>query len=122
MKAGATADAATLQAFAKDRIAERAAAPVAVHLLAEMPLTSAGKIDKPLLREMSARDVIAAMVAGVSGVSRVPQVTAVADPRHGTVYRVALAADADTAGRVSQVLAALACRCEVVAESPLELP
>ncbi|WP_205960403.1 AMP-binding protein [Ramlibacter henchirensis] len=121
LKKGNGAGAEELQAFAKERIPERAAAPVAVHVLQEMPLTGAGKVNKPLLREMSGCAVIERMVREAGGLAAT-RVTAVPDPVHGTVYRVAIAADASTAARLEGVLAALPCRCEVTPESALEVP
>jgi fatty-acyl-CoA synthase len=125
-----------LRAFALERVPERAAAPVAVHVLDRLPLTGSGKVDKPRLREMSACATIArlARAAGAPACS----VIAVADARHGTVYRVVLTAGAkpgqgddaaspspgsepSLAARVDDALKALPCRCEVVAEAAMAL-
>ena len=120
LKQGGQVRADQLREFARQQIPERAAAPVAIHLVDELPLTGAGKIDKPALRERSACAAIASMVrdAGVAGSCRV---VAVADALHGTVYRVGLAADAPAVARVAALLAALPCRCEVAAASAPEV-
>jgi fatty-acyl-CoA synthase len=114
LKAGANADAGALQVFARERISERAAAPVAVHILDELPLTGAGKIDKPRLREMSACAAIGQLLQACN-VTAV-RVQAACDPLHGTVYRVVLAGDVEAAERAAQSLAALPCRCEITRE------
>ena len=53
LRDGSNADAETLRQFAKDRIAERAAAPVRVEVLDVMPVTAVGKIFKPTLRQLA---------------------------------------------------------------------
>lgn len=50
LKEGATATSDELKAFAKDNVAERAAAPVDVHILEKLPLTAIGKVNKRVLR------------------------------------------------------------------------
>ena len=55
LKPGVTADADEIKEFAKAHIPERAAAPVAVTILAALPLTSIGKIYKPPLRHDAAQ-------------------------------------------------------------------
>jgi fatty-acyl-CoA synthase len=124
-----------LRAFALERVPERAAAPVAVYVLDELPLTGSGKVDKPRLREMSACAAIAC-VSRQAG-ARACRVTAVADASHGTIYRVVLTADPKPAGHdddavspspgseaslvacVVDALKALSCHCEVVAEAAM---
>ncbi len=55
IRGGATIGQADLLAFARMRIGERAAVPVEVTILGEMPVTAIGKIDKPALRRMVAQ-------------------------------------------------------------------
>ena len=47
-----------LRAYARDHIQERAAVPVYIEILAEMPLTGVGKIFKPALRLMATERII----------------------------------------------------------------
>ena len=55
LKDGQAADADELQTFAKENVAERAAAPVAVTVIDTMPLTAIGKVDKRKLRLRAAK-------------------------------------------------------------------
>lgn len=57
LKPGATVSAAELEAHVRERVLERAAAPKAVHILAEMPLSGPGKISKLKLRRDAAQAV-----------------------------------------------------------------
>jgi fatty-acyl-CoA synthase len=50
LKPGAQATVAELQAFAAQAVPERAAVPVRLEILPELPLTAVGKIAKPVLR------------------------------------------------------------------------
>ncbi len=90
LKPGARAGAEELQAFARERIPERAAAPSEVIILAEMPLTRVGKIFKPELRHIAAQRtlerVVAPLVGGNIGVS----VAVGPHPEHGTLARIVL--------------------------------
>jgi hypothetical protein len=54
----ATIDAEGLREFALARIDERAAAPKRVIVLEQLPLTAVGKIHKPTLRAMAAREAV----------------------------------------------------------------
>ncbi|MCG8443324.1 MAG: acyl-CoA synthetase [Caulobacterales bacterium] len=55
---GAPPTADELKAYAKKHIPERAAAPVHVEILADMPMTAVGKIFKPTLRAMAIERVL----------------------------------------------------------------
>lgn len=57
LKPGAAVSAAELEAHVRERVLERAAAPKAVHILAEMPLSGPGKISKLRLRRDAAQAV-----------------------------------------------------------------
>ncbi|MEM1176266.1 MAG: acyl-CoA synthetase [Pseudomonadota bacterium] len=59
LQPGAQVDVDELQAWAKSRIPERAAAPVYLEVLESLPVTAVGKIHKPPLREMATRRVVA---------------------------------------------------------------
>lgn len=50
---GSAIDAAALLKHCQEHIAERAACPIAIHVIEQMPLTPVGKIFKPRLREMA---------------------------------------------------------------------
>jgi fatty-acyl-CoA synthase len=100
LKPGASATPEELQAFARERVAERAAAPAEVRILAQMPLTAVGKIFKPALREIAAKDALEQAISalGATGVS----VEVAAHPKHGalaTVRASALAPQAEAALR-----------------------
>ena len=58
LKHGAKADEAELVAFIKPLVAEPAAHPKRIWILDELPLTPVGKIFKPALRNIAARDAI----------------------------------------------------------------
>jgi fatty-acyl-CoA synthase len=62
-RAGAEVDAGTLMDFARQHIPERAAVPVQVTMLDELPVTSLGKVDKQHLRRMAAESVIRARLS-----------------------------------------------------------
>jgi fatty-acyl-CoA synthase len=84
LKPGATASPEDLQAFARERVAERAAAPAQVRVLAQMPLTAVGKIFKPALREIAAKEALEQAIAGFAGLS----VEVAAHPKHGALATV----------------------------------
>ena len=91
LKAGASAEAAELQEFARTNIAERAAAPVEVQILPLMPLTGVGKIFKPALRDIAARRGIELALAALPE-ARGPFVVAVgAHPKFGSLASVTFA-------------------------------
>ena len=63
LKPGAAASAEELRAFARERVAERAASPAEVQILPQMPLTGVGKIFKPALRQIAARQALEGAIA-----------------------------------------------------------
>ena len=87
LKPGASASPEELQAFARERVAERAAAPAEVRVLAQMPLTAVGKIFKPALREIAAKEALEAAIAGLPGMEGV-RVDVAAHPKHGALATV----------------------------------
>jgi fatty-acyl-CoA synthase len=103
LREGATATAATLQAFAAARIPERAAVPVRIEVIEQMPLTAVGKIFKPRLRHMAIERVCGERLreAGIDA-----RVRARNDKHHGTVLVVRLA-DAAQRGAASDALGRL---------------
>jgi fatty-acyl-CoA synthase len=71
LKQGSQASAAELLAFCAEHIAEKAAVPAEVILLAVMPMTAVGKIAKPTLRTEALKNVATAVAAQVVGADAV---------------------------------------------------
>ena len=63
LKPGAAATEDELMSFAKAQISERAAIPKAIRLVGALPLTRAGKIFKPALREREILDTLQSALA-----------------------------------------------------------
>lgn len=84
MRGGADFDEHALLQYCRGKIAERAACPVAIVELDEMPLTAVGKIFKPALREMATREAVGRAVEGVTG-SRPAKVSFVSSRGRPTV-------------------------------------
>ena len=82
---GVQIDPQDLQAWAKERIPERAAAPVYLEVLEQLPLTAVGKIHKPSLREMAASRIVSEVLAQADFHS---EVRVENDPRRGLVIVV----------------------------------
>ena len=97
--AGATVDAAALKAFAAEHVSERAARPVHVEVLPELPKTAVGKVFKPDLRR---RALVRVYEAALKEKGVAATVTVVDDPKLGQIAEVAFAnaADAERAGAV----------------------
>jgi fatty-acyl-CoA synthase len=77
-----------LLVFAREHIGERAAAPVAVTIVDELPVTAVGKVSKQPLRHDAARRVIEGLLAAMEPPLPAFTVAVRADPRHGTVAQV----------------------------------
>lgn len=71
LASGATATAAELRDWARDNVAEQAAAPKSITVLEAMPVTDVGKPYKPALRAEATRDAVVAALAGVDEVAEV---------------------------------------------------
>jgi fatty-acyl-CoA synthase len=67
LKDGAQADPGQLREFCRDHVQERAAVPVEVTVLDQMPLTPVAKVSKPALRRMALSSEVAAAVSSVLG-------------------------------------------------------
>ena len=99
-----------LAQFGRDHISERAANPVHIEALEEMPLTAVGKIFKPTLRERSTERVIKEAISNLASNVDVEVLT---DPARGLVVKI------DTKGAIqlvesfSKVLAEFALSYEV---------
>jgi len=87
-KPGASADANALVDFVRERSPERAAVPVAVHVVDPMPLTGVGKVFKPALRWDAAQRVAERMLADLS----LPglRIEVGAHPVHGSLITVSV--------------------------------
>jgi fatty-acyl-CoA synthase len=87
LREGARVSEAELEAYARETVAERPAAPKAVRILDQMPVTAVGKIFKPTLREHAAECATqtALDAAGVAGVSALAHT----DKQKGLVVQLA---------------------------------
>ena len=89
---GAHIDAQALAAFVQDNIPEPPARPRAVSVIAEMPVTSVGKIFKPKLREIAAGEAARELLA-LEGLSAEVNVEAITDPSRGLYLSVTATPD-----------------------------
>ena len=87
LRDGAQATAEELKAYAREHIPERAAVPVRVEVVDDLPLTAVGKIFKPTLRARAAEYSLetALTEAGVAAAIRVD-----VDKTHGLLASVQL--------------------------------
>ncbi len=94
LKPGATATSGELHEWVRARTPERAAIPVAVLIIDAIPLTGVGKVFKPQLRWMAAREVFSKLLAplNVDGLDFFSHVEVGADGTHGTLATVTLKA------------------------------
>ncbi|MEM9724630.1 MAG: acyl-CoA synthetase [Pseudomonadota bacterium] len=84
---------AALMAHVEERVAERAARPVYIEVMAELPKTAVGKVFKPALRDAATARVCAAALHGAG--FKDAAVTVEADATHGTTVVVSGVAGAD---------------------------
>lgn len=70
LKAGATATVEELADLCRKDVQERAAVPVAITIVEQMPMTAVGKISKPVLRFRVTREVAEGVVRDVLGDAR----------------------------------------------------
>jgi fatty-acyl-CoA synthase len=109
LKEGANADAVALKAFARDNVAERAAAPSEVYILDAMPLTAIGKVNKRVLRMDAAKRHFEAAFADMgAGV-----VIAVEERAATGLTLVVTAIDAETGAEITNRLEPYAMAHEV---------
>ncbi|MDG4759106.1 acyl-CoA synthetase [Micromonospora sp. WMMD710] len=94
LRPGAQASEDELTRWAAGRVAERAVAPKAVHVLDELPVTAVGKDFKPALRADAVRRVLLAEIPGVEVVVAIEDGVPVAEVSAGT----------DEADRIREVL------------------
>lgn len=101
LRQGALATEEELVAFLRSEIAERAALPKHVRIVAAMPLTSVGKIYKPALVRMEAKDALEAALREAGIAYRALAI--VDDARRGRAARLELD-DADASEPAKRVL------------------
>jgi len=100
LKAGAHAAPDELREFCRQEIPERAAVPVQVVPIPQMPLTGVGKIFKPALRLDAAQRAFQAALAPLKAEGITAEVMVRNDPTHGTLAVVqARGAPRETAAR-----------------------
>ncbi|MBT5524578.1 MAG: AMP-binding protein, partial [Rhodospirillaceae bacterium] len=96
MRTGEDFDEEAIKIFVRERIQERAANPVNVYALAEMPMTQVGKIFKPALRMEAARLVLQReLTAMLKHTVAEAVVVVAADPTHGTLASITLTGSHD---------------------------
>ena len=103
LKAGAKAEPSELQQWAAARTPERAAVPVQIYVVDDIPLTAVGKVFKPALRYDAAERAVRRQLASIlkaEGASA--DVNVGSHPRHGTFMTVRLSGPADIRDRVMQ--------------------
>ena len=88
LKPGARVTSDELRQFARERVSERAATPVDVVVLAQMPLTGVGKIFKPELRRLATQAAVEQALASLPEGASAFAVEVVADPQHGLAANV----------------------------------
>ena len=116
LKPGASVDPAVLTDYVRERSPERAAVPVAIHVVDPMPLTGVGKVFKPALRWDAARRVAGRLLADLGAEAWSIEVGA--HPVHGNLITVTIpgVAPADRealAQRVQERLGPLTTRHEI---------
>jgi fatty-acyl-CoA synthase len=92
-----------LRAFAAEHVPERAAVPVRIEIIPQMPMTAVGKIFKPRLRHLAIERVVGEMLkaCGIDAAIAVRD-----DKRLGTVATIRLA-DAASRSTATDALARL---------------
>ena len=103
LREGSTATAQSLREFAAVRIPERAAVPVRIEIITQMPTTAVGKIFKPRLRHLAIERVCGEMLRA-SGIGATIAVRD--DKRAGTVAAIRVA-DATSLAAARNALARL---------------
>jgi len=89
LRAGQQASARELLEFARSRISERAAAPVHIEVLPQLPVTAVGKIFKPALRQRAIEHVLGSAL-GEIGIAATVSVSE--DKLVGTLARIRMPA------------------------------
>ncbi len=92
LKAGATVSGDVLLEHVRERTNERAAVPVAVHVIESFPLTGVGKVFKPALRWDAARRVFEAILAPLADNGVAITVSVGSHGTHGSIATLTIAA------------------------------
>ncbi|MEZ5657820.1 MAG: acyl-CoA synthetase [Burkholderiaceae bacterium] len=121
LKPGASATVDALHQHVRERTPERAAVPVEVILVDEIPLTGVGKVFKPALRWDAARRVFDALLQPVRDAGAAVAVSVGAHGTHGslatvTVSGVEASRQAEVMAQVTERLAPFSIRSQVVFE------
>jgi len=103
LRDGAAVSAEALRSFAAEHVPERAAVPVRIEIIPQMPMTAVGKIFKPRLRHLAIERVVGEMLKA-SGIDAT--ITVRDDKRLGTVAMIRLA-DAASRSTATDALARL---------------
>ncbi len=93
LRPGAKVSGEELQAFVRERIPERAATPVEVTVIPQMPVTGVGKIFKPQLRQQAAQTIFARLLEPLKAEGIDADVTVAPHREHGTLATVTLTHD-----------------------------
>ncbi len=103
LREGSAVSAEALRDFAAERVPERAAVPVRIEIIPQMPMTAVGKIFKPRLRNLAIERVCGESLRAL-GIEAA--ITVRADQRRGTVATIRLA-DAASREAATDALARL---------------
>jgi fatty-acyl-CoA synthase len=117
LRPGAKITGEELQSFVRERIPERAATPVEVTVIPQMPVTGVGKIFKPELRQRAAQTTFARLLEGLKPEGIEAEVTVAPHREYGTLATVALkkAPDREQAkAKIKELLGGFQPRHEVV--------
>lgn len=117
LRPGMAAEGEELRAYLRETLEERAAVPASVTPVEQMPLTGVGKIFKPALRAIAAREALTAAAREALGSADAEVAVEVGPhPEYGTLATVRLPAgsDADARAAVAAALAGFTLRSVVV--------
>lgn len=115
-KPGRTLDALALQGLAARTITERAAVPKEIFVVATMPVTGIGKINKQALRLDAAERVFTRLLNAIEGLNGQLSLAVLPHAQHGTLVRAEVPAEHVAASQA--ILARFALRAEVSATDP----
>jgi fatty-acyl-CoA synthase len=90
LKAGSVASSDELLLHVKRGTPERAAVPVAIHIVPALPLTAVGKVFKPQLRWSAAERVFTELLRPLTDQGATIKVSVGADGTHGSLARICI--------------------------------
>jgi fatty-acyl-CoA synthase len=119
LKPGATVSAGELLDYLRSKTPERAAVPVAVHIIEAIPLTGVGKVFKPQLRWEATQRVFTEAVQALAEQGITCQVSVGADGTHGTLASVSVQTTSamsrdEAARRISACLNSFTIRHQII--------